>query len=129
MSFNFRDTFLGGFGGELPALRLREAGVLPLLVDLARDGAVERGVGRLAAGARPELLGLGGGHSSNSSSCVFDGAVIIRRRGTTRRDAQVGRFGYERRMTIGLVSSVAEISSSSNSSSSSRRWMAIPEGL
>lgn len=44
-------------GRKLAPLLLGEPGFFSLERDLADDGAIERGMGRLAARARPEALG------------------------------------------------------------------------
>src|SRR5690606_39457485 len=45
------------FRREVAAVGLHEPGFRPLRVDLPQDGAVQRGGGRLAAGAAPQALG------------------------------------------------------------------------
>jgi hypothetical protein len=52
-SWAFSTTVDLRVGREFTPLRLLEAGILPLRADLPKDCGIERGVGRLAAGAGP----------------------------------------------------------------------------
>src|SRR5262245_48921452 len=77
---------------ELAALALLKPGILSLGADLPKDRAVERGVGRLAAGAGPVALRRHG----------FDQLLAVHGLAVLAQDLRSGIDGAELRLGLGL---------------------------